>query len=166
MNEHNYVSHAFAPVYNEHSRVLVLGTMPSPGSRKQGFYYSHPQNRFWKTLSAILSEELPKTAQQKRELVLAHRIALWDVLKSCEITGASDASIKNPVSNDLSIILNTADIRAIFATGRKAEQLYTRLCLPHTGIPIVYLPSTSPAHRLYSDEQLAEKYAVILPYLA
>lgn len=166
MSDTAHVTHAFLPVFDAHSRVLLLGTMPSPGSRERGFYYSHPQNRFWRVLSALLNEEIPQTIEQKKALLLNHHIALWDVLASCDIAGASDASIRNPVPNNLRLILDNAPIQAIFATGRKAQELYSRLCQPVTGRPIICLPSTSPANQRYSEEALKHEYSVILPYLA
>ncbi|MFA9379713.1 MAG: DNA-deoxyinosine glycosylase [Acetanaerobacterium sp.] len=164
--DRSYVTHAFEPVYDEQSRILLLGTMPSPKSRENGYYYSHPQNRFWRVMAAVLCEEEPQTTQQKRTLLISHHIALWDVLASCEITGASDTSIKNPVSNDLRVILDAAPVAAVFATGRKAESLYNRLCRPPIGMEIVYLPSTSPANRARNpDDALVLAYSAILPYL-
>ncbi len=165
MSKTSRVTHAFEPVYDLCSRVLLLGTMPSPLSRENGFYYSHPQNRFWKIIGTLLGEEPPQTPEQKKCFILSHHIALWDVLASCDIVGASDSSIKNPRPNDLRIIIDNAPIRAVFFTGKKAEQLYIRLCEPIKGIPVACLPSTSPANRRYSDEALLQHYAAILPYL-
>lgn len=165
MSKTTRVTHTFEPVYNRNSRVLLLGTMPSPLSRENGFYYSHPQNRFWKIIGTLLGEAIPQTPEQKKCLILSHHIALWDVLESCDIVGASDSSIKNPKTNDLRSILHNAPIRAVFFTGKKAEQLYIRLSEPIKGIPVACLPSTSPANRRYSDEALLQHYAAILPYL-
>lgn len=157
---------AIPPVYDEHSRVLLLGTFPSPKSREYGFYYGHPQNRFWPVLTAVLGEPIPRTNDEKRALCLRRGIALWDVLASCRIVGASDTSIKDPIPNPISRILGAADIRAIFATGQKAGDLYRRLCLPDTGREAVTLPSTSPANcRRHTIETLTEAYRVILPHL-
>ncbi len=155
----------FAPVFDEHSRVLILGTMPSPKSREKGFYYGHPQNRFWRVLSAVLDEPLPESDVQKREFVLKRGIALYDVLRSCAISGASDASIRRPVANDLSPILERAEIRAIFATGQKAAVLYRAHCEKKTGREIVALPSPSPANCAFSMEQLIRAYQVIVDFL-
>lgn len=157
------VLHELAPVFDEKSRVLILGTMPSPKSREAGFYYMHPQNRFWKTLCAVLSEPLPDSISGRRKLCLKHGIALWDVLASCDICGASDSSIKNAVPNALDEVFQSAEIRAVFTTGKKAQALYERF-FPN-GIPAVCLPSTSPANRAVSDEMLLEKYAVIKSFL-
>lgn len=157
--------HPFPPVYDAFSRVLILGTMPSPKSRQTGFYYGNPQNRFWRVLCEVLQKPLPSTAEGKRLLALSSRIALWDVLRSCDIEGADDGSIRNPVANDLSEILNRADIRAIFTTGTTAARLYKLLCYPQTGIPARILPSPSPAnYRNYSYEDLVEAYRAIVPF--
>ena len=158
------VIHPLPAVFNEESRVLLLGSMPSPKSRELGFYYSHPQNRFWPVLAALFGQPVPP-ADCRKSFVLAHRIALWDVLCSCEISGASDSSIRHPVANDLRPLLQQGNIRAIFTTGTQAQRLYIQLCLPSTGRMAEALPSTSPANARYSLAQLVKAYQVILPYL-
>ena len=158
------ITHAFSPVFDSESRILILGTMPSPKSRELGFYYSHPRNRFWPVLAKIFGEEIPGTPEEKRNFCLRHKIALWDVLKECEIEGASDSSIKNAVPNDISIILNGADIKAVFATGTTAAKLYKKFIEPETKIPATALPSTSPANAKIGIEELAEKYKIILDF--
>ena len=165
MSDMETVTHVFPPVYDVNSRILLLGTIPSPRSRENGFYYSHPQNRFWRVLATLLEEAIPQTPEQKKTLLLFHHIALWDVLASCDILGASDGSIKNPVPNNLRAVLDNAPIRAVFFTGKKAWQLYARLCEPITGLPVACLPSTSPANRRCSEEALLQHYGAILPYL-
>ena len=155
------VVHPLEPIFDEHSRALILGTMPSPKSREVRFYYGHPQNRFWRVLAAVFDCTVPTTNDERREFVLSHRLALWDVLRSCEITGASDASIKNAVANDLSVILDHAPIRAIFCTGTRAAALYRRLIEPKTMIAAIALPSTSPANCAVSFEALCSAYAQI-----
>jgi len=163
--ESRRITHAFAPVFDSESRILILGTMPSPKSRELGFYYSHPRNRFWPVMANIFGEEIPKTPEYKKAFCLRHKIALWDVLRECDIEGASDSSIKNAVPNDISVILNSADIKAVFATGTTAAKLYKKFIEPKTGIPEVALPSTSPANAKAKFEELAEKYKIILDYL-
>ena len=160
------VQHPLEPVFDQSSKILMLGTMPSPKSRALGFYYMHPQNRFWRVISEILSKPIPQTNQERREFLLVTGIALWDVLDSCRIEGADDGSIREPVPNDLNRILSVCHIRAIFTTGQKATQLYQKFCYPKTGIQACPLPSTSPANcRYYSYEKLVEAYRVILPFL-
>ena len=160
-----HIIHSIEPVFDAESRGLILGTMPSPKSREVQFYYGHPQNRFWRVLAAVLGEEVPQSVPEKKAMLLRHRIALWDVLAECEITGASDSSIRNPVANDLSVILNHAPVQAVFTTGATAWKLYTRLQKPHTGIEAVRLPSTSPANCAVKMEALTEAYKAILPWL-
>ncbi|HIY80825.1 MAG TPA: DNA-deoxyinosine glycosylase [Firmicutes bacterium] len=160
-----HIIHSIEPVFDAESRVLILGTMPSPKSREVQFYYGHPQNRFWRVLAAVLGEEVPQSVPEKKAMLLRHRIALWDVLAECEITGASDSSIRNPVANDLSVILDHAPVQAVFTTGATAWKLYTRLQKPHTGIEAVRLPSTSPANCAVKMEALTEAYKAILPWL-
>ncbi|MCI5801521.1 MAG: DNA-deoxyinosine glycosylase [Oscillospiraceae bacterium] len=165
--EREMVFHAFPPVWDPNSRVLILGTMPSPRSRENGFYYTHPQNRFWPVLSSVLGEPLPQNNEERRALALRRGVALWDVLASCEIRGADDGSISRPQPNDIAGLLARTGIRAVFTTGTKAAALYRRHCLPHTGREAVPLPSTSPANcRWYTRQRLEEVYAgALLPFL-
>lgn len=156
--------HCFEPVFDEKSRALILGTMPSPKSRENGFYYSHPQNRMWRVLARVLDEGVPESPAQKKDLLVKHGIAMWDVLQSCEIAGASDASIAAPVPNDIGRILRAAPIRAVFAAGTKAATLYRRYVEPKTNVPIICLPSTSPANAAASFEALVQAYSIILEY--
>ena len=165
MHDEEIMVHAFEPVYDENSRILILGTMPSVASRQNGFYYAHPQNRFWKVLSAVLGEPLPETIEEKEKLLLSHGIALWDVLAKCRIQMSMDSSIKEPVANDFSAILGKAGIRAVYTNGTKAGSLYRRLVYPSTGIRCTVLPSTSPANAGYSLERLIEAWKVIAEHL-
>ena len=163
--EAGLVTHEFDAFFDKDSRVLILGTIPSPKSREQGFYYGHPQNRFWKVLADVLDEEFPQTVEERKGFLKRNHIALWDVLESCEIKGASDVSIRNAKPNDMNRILQEADIRAIFATGAKAAQLYKKLCFPECGVEAVRLPSTSPANCGCSYETLREAYSQICDYV-
>jgi len=160
-----HVVHSIEPVFDERSRVLVLGSLPSPKSREVGFYYRHPQNRFWRVLSELFDEPIATTNERKRDQLLRHHIALWDVLASCDIEGASDASIRNAVPNDLSPLLARADLQAVFCTGAKAAELYRRLSEAVTGMTCTKLPSTSPANAAAKLSDLVEAYRVLLPHL-
>ena len=140
------ITHELKPIYDEYSKVLILGSIPSVKSREEGFYYAHPKNRFWTTLSKVYEEKLPVTIQEKIAFLKKHHIALYDVLASCEIAASSDSSIKNPVPNDFTEILNNSNIKTIFTTGKKAYTLYQKYCFPKTKIEAIYLPSTSPAN--------------------
>ena len=159
------VLHPLEPVADAGSRVLLLGTMPSPKSREAGFYYAHPQNRFWRVLAALWGEETPAGTQERLAFARRHHIALWDVLRACSIEGADDGSIRQPEVNDLRQVLERADIRAIFTTGAKAAALYKRHCLPVTGRPAIPLPSTSPANCRVTLDGLTEAYRAILAYI-
>lgn len=158
------VVHPLEPVFDEHSSVLILGTMPSPKSRETGFYYNHPQNRFWKVMASLFGEPLPATNEDKRALVLRHDVALWDVLAECTIKGASDGSIADCVPNDIGWLLGRAPIKAVFCTGAKAAELYAKRCQAATQMPATRLPSTSPANAAVSLGQLVEAYRAILPF--
>ena len=157
----DFVKHEFPPYYDSNSKILILGTIPSIQSRKVGFYYCHPQNRFWEVLATIYQEAIPYTIEEKKKLLTRHHIALWDVLASCQIEGSSDQSIKNPICNDLSIVLNNSSIEKIYATGKKAYDLYQKYCYPNTKIEAILLPSTSPANAAYSIEKLINAYSQI-----
>lgn len=163
------VNHELKAVYNKNSKVLLLGSMPSIKSRETGFYYAHPQNRFWKTLTKVYDEEMPLTTEEKINFVYKHNIALFDVIKSCDITSSSDSSIKNVVPNDLTPILKKANIKAIFTLGKKSYNLYQKYIYPKTKIEAIYLPSTSPANcpkgideKLYNAFLLIKKYTDML----
>lgn len=156
------ITHEFGPFYKNNSKVLILGSIPSRKSREEGFYYAHPQNRFWKTLSFVYNEDIPQTIVEKKLFLERHYIALWDVINSCDIYGSSDASIKNVIPNDLSIILDNSNIEAIFTTGRKSFNLYNKYCKDKTNMDAIYLPSTSPANcRKGIDELLILEYSKI-----
>ncbi len=161
MNEYQKIIHPLDPIYNKNSRILILGTMPSPKSREQAFYYAHPRNRFWQVMSLLFESEL-NTNEEKTDFLLSHGIALWDVLHSCEILNAADNSIRNPKANDIKKLIDSTSIGSVFTTGRTAYSLYEKLCFPDTGIKAVCLPSTSPANASFSLEKLAEAYSVIL----
>ncbi len=156
------IVHPFDAVYDSSSRVLILGTMPSPASREVGFYYGHPRNRFWPVLAELFNEPVPDAAPEvRRAFALHHHIALWDVIAQCSIRGAADASIRDATPNDLSRILQAAPISAIFMNGSAAWTLYRRLCEPALGIEAIKLPSTSPANAAWDMGRLVEAYQVI-----
>lgn len=162
---YEHIEHGIPPVFNAESRVLILGTMPSPKSRENGFYYMHPQNRFWRVISTVLGEPLPTTNGERASLLLKNKIALWDTLAQCDIIGASDSSVKNETPNDLSVITDTADIKAIFTTGKAAYKYYCRFQQEKTGIEAICLPSTSPANARFGLDALIDEYKIIKNYL-
>ena len=147
---------AFPPVYGPDSRTLIVGTWPSPKSREQGFFYGHPQNRFWPLLARLLGAPVPQSVPEKKALILTHGLALWDTIESCTITGASDASIRDVVPNDIAGLLAKAPIEAVFCNGATAYKIYTKYLEPVSGIPAVRLPSTSPANAACRPEKLRE----------
>ena len=155
------VCHTFPPIYDRHSRVLILGTFPSVKSRENDFYYGHPQNRFWKVMAGITGSVVPQTKEEKIALLLTHRIAIWDVVQSCRITGSSDSSIKDVVANDIAGMLKESRICRIFGNGEKACKLYEVHCQKESGFPIRRLPSTSPANAASSLEKLIREWAVV-----
>lgn len=156
------VEHPIPPVYNRHSKVLILGSFPSVKSRETNFFYGHPQNRFWKVLAAVFEAEVPNTVEEKRAFLLKHQVAVWDVIASCEIVGSSDSSIKNVTVNDLSEILSCADITQIFVNGKTAERYYKKYMEKEIGKKAICLPSTSPANAAWNIERLVEEWKQIL----
>ena len=157
----NYLHHPFGPLFNENSHVLILGSFPSAKSREQNFFYGHPQNRFWKVIAAVFDQRVPQNIEEKKQLILTNGLALWDSIASCEITGSSDASIRNARANDIDIILGNSSIERIYCNGRKSHELYCRYIEAQTGREAICLPSTSPANAQWSLERLIEAWSVI-----
>ena len=158
---YTHVQHTFEPVFDEHSRILILGSFPSVKSREIQFYYGHPQNRFWKLMAQLLDVPVPQSIDEKKTMLLTHGLALWDVIASCDIKGSSDSSIKNVKPTELRKILDASNIKQIYANGSKAGQLYKKYQLPLTGMEAVVLPSTSPANAAWSLERLCEAWRKI-----
>ena len=161
--EYIRIKHTIKPIFNKDSKVLILGSLPSVKSRAEGFFYGHPQNRFWSVISSIYSLEVPKTIDDKIKMLINNNIAVWDVIDSCDIIGSSDSSIKNVVPADLSTILNNCNIQNIYANGKTAGNLYKKYSEKNTGIKIIELPSTSPANAAYTLNRLIEAWKVIIP---
>lgn len=155
------ITHPIEPVFDENSRILVLGSFPSVKSREQMFFYGHPQNRFWRVVSAVFECAVPKTVEEKRSLLLDKGIALWDVISSCDIEGSSDSSIKNVVPNDLTKIFKRANIKKIFVNGKTAEKYYNKYIKNVIKKEAVCLPSTSPANAAWSFDRLVRAWSVI-----
>lgn len=153
--------HPIDPVFDKDSRVLILGSFPSVKSREEGFFYGHPQNRFWKVTARVFGEEVPKMVDEKKAFLLRNHIALWDVIGSCDIEGSSDASIRNVKVNDISHILKTARIKAVFLNGRKAYSLYQKYMYPDVKREGICLPSTSPANAMWSVDKLTAEWKQI-----
>ncbi len=155
------IIHPIPPLYDEHSNILILGSFPSVKSREEGFFYGHPQNRFWKVTSAIYGEDVPRTVGEKKAFLLHNRIALWDVIGSCDIEGSADSSIRNVSANDLGVILDHADIRQIYVNGQTAYKYYHKYTEKKIGKAAICLPSTSPANAAWSVERLTAAWSCI-----
>lgn len=160
-SKYKRIDHPIPPLYDKDARILILGSFPSVKSREAAFFYGHPQNRFWKTMAGVLSSEPPVTIEEKRAFLHQNHVAVWDVIRSCDIMGSSDSSIRNVVPNDLSEILEKADIQQIFCNGAKAYEYYGRYLKESTGIEAKKLPSTSPANAMFSLERLKREWQVI-----
>lgn len=156
--EYKNICHTFEPVWDENSRILILGTFPSVKSRETNFYYGHPQNRFWKVIAGLTGKPVPDTVEEKRALLLESRIAIWDVIASCSITGSSDSSIRDVIPNEIPALLKQSRISRIYGNGAKACELYDRYVREQAGMEIVRLPSTSPANAAFGLERLLERW--------
>ena len=163
--EYQSLVHPFGPLYDENSRVLILGSFPSVKSRQQNFFYGHPQNRFWKVVAALTEEAVPATIEEKQQLLHSHGIALWDTIASCDIVGSSDSSIKNVVPNDLSLILQTANIQQIYTNGATSGKMFHRYQERTLEREAICLPSTSPANAAWSVDRLVETWSQMKMYL-
>ena len=155
------IIHPIPPVYNEKSRVLILGSFPSVKSREFGFFYGHPQNRFWRVIAAVFDEKIPESIEEKKAILLRNGVAVWDVIHSCEISGSADSSIKNAIPNDINHIIKESRIERIFTNGKKSDELYRKYLEQQTGIKAICLPSTSPANAAWSLEKLTEEWKII-----
>ncbi|MGN1419731.1 MAG: DNA-deoxyinosine glycosylase [Acutalibacteraceae bacterium] len=155
------IEHPIPPLFDEHSKTLILGSFPSVKSREVAFFYGHRQNRFWRVLAALYKQPTPQTTEEKKKLILENQLALWDVVASCDVQGSADSSLKNVKPNDLGIILQTAKIERIFTNGKTAFNLYNKFLLKETGIEAVCLPSTSPANAKMQMPELLIHWKVI-----
>lgn len=162
MQVFQHISHTFEPVYDEYSKILILGSFPSVKSRENQFYYGHPQNRFWKVLSNVLGAELPNTIDEKKQMLLENHVAVWDVIASCSIVGSSDTSIKDVVINDFAEMLENSQIEKIYVNGGKAYELYHKYAEKKTGLKAIKLPSTSPANAAWNVERLTKVWKELI----
>ncbi len=157
-----HVVHPISPVFNAESRILILGSFPSVKSRETAFFYGHPQNRFWKVLSAVFQCQAGTTIEEKKAFLLKHRIAVWDVVASCQIEGSADSTMRDVVVNDLRPILSQCEIEKICVNGKTAEKFYKKYTFAQTGREAMVLPSTSPANAAWNLEKLTEAWRSVL----
>lgn len=155
------IIHPIPPLYDAESKILILGSFPSIKSREAMFFYGHPQNRFWPLLARLFGEDIPTSIEEKKSLVLRHRVALWDSIHSCTIVGSSDSSVRDVVPNDLSVILDNSKVERIYCNGALSHKMYTKYIYPTTGIAAVKLPSTSPANAAFNMDRLEKEWQVI-----
>ena len=159
--EYTHIIHPIPAFFRPDSRVLILGSFPSVKSRESGFFYGHPQNRFWKVMAQLLEDAVPGTVEEKAAFLERHRIAAWDSIHACDIVGSSDASIRNVEPNDLTEILRNTEIRHIYTNGKKSHEIYRTYCFPQTGAEDICLPSTSPANAAWTMDKLLAAWAVV-----
>lgn len=158
--ERVWLEHGFGPFYRPDSRLLILGSFPSVKSREEGFFYGHPQNRFWPLLARLCEEESPRTTGEKKAFLERRGIALYDVIERCSIIGSSDSSIKDVIPADLSPLLRDSRIGShIFVNGATAARLYQKHLYPKLLVEAMRLPSTSPANAAWSMDRLREAWS-------
>lgn len=155
------IDHPIPPLFDKNSKTLILGSFPSVKSREAEFFYGHPQNRFWTVIAEVFGCRKPESTEEKKEFVLSHNLAMWDVIGQCEIEGSADSTIKNVTANDLSIILDNCPIERIFVNGKTAEKYYNKYTYPKTGIKAICLPSTSPANAAWNIPKLVDAWKII-----
>lgn len=168
MKQDERIDHPFGPTFNKNSRVLILGSFPSVKTRAQAFPYGHPQNRFWPIISRILEVDPPLLAtepERTRRILLEGKIAIWDSIASCRITGSSDSSIKDATPTDLGRIFEEADIKMVFCNGATSYRYYQRWQYKQFGREAILLPSTSPANAAWSMDRLYDTWKQIKDYL-
>ena len=153
------ITHPIPPYFNKDSNILILGSFPSVKSREQMFFYGHPQNRYWKVIASVFEDDVPDSIPEKKVFLKRHKIAMWDVIGSCDIEGSSDSSINNVVANDLSVILDNSKVKQIIVNGKTAEKYYKKYIEHKTGIKAVCLPSTSPANAAWSTDRLISAWS-------
>lgn len=166
MQEYKRIKHTFEPVYGTDSSLLILGSFPSVKSRELGFYYGHPQNRFWKVMGSIFEQNKDilnqASIETKIDFLKKNKVAIWDVIDECDIIGSSDSSIKNVIASDIQKIVSESKIQRIYANGKTAKRLYDKYCFDNIKIEAKLLPSTSPANAAYRLDDLIEKWKIIL----
>ncbi|EFB75466.1 DNA-deoxyinosine glycosylase [Subdoligranulum variabile] len=165
---YTHVGPGLPPLHGERAGALILGSFPSPKSREQGFFYGHPQNRFWPLLASLTGEPVPDWAdiEAKKQIILRHGLAVWDTIGACDIRGASDASIRNVQPNDVAALIRRLGVQAVFCNGAASGRVYARYAQPLTGLSATVLPSTSPANAAWSMEKLRAVWGTALtPFL-
>lgn len=160
--EITHIEHPIQPVYDQNSEILILGSFPSVKSREQMFFYGHPRNRFWKVMAAVFKEEELTSIESKKEFLLRHHIAVWDVIYSCDIKGSADSTIRNVVPTDLKSLIAKTQIKQVFCNGKTSGSYYLKYQKESTGISAITLPSTSPANAAWNLERLVEEWRIIV----
>ncbi|NLM19990.1 MAG: DNA-deoxyinosine glycosylase [Clostridiaceae bacterium] len=163
-NRYQTIVHPLPPFYRPNSRVLILGSFPSIKTREMGFFYGHPQNRFWPILANLFEDEIPQTLEQRKEFLQRYQIAAWDTIYQCDIIGSSDSSIRNVVPTDLKPIIKQSLITQIFTNGGTSDKYYKQYHEKLLGIKAIKLSSSSPANARFSLERLIEEWKIILDF--
>lgn len=146
------------PIANENAEILILGSLPGDESLRRQQYYAHPRNCFWPLLAALLEEALPDEYSALCKMLTAHKIALWDVLRSAYREGSLDTNIRAEQPNDIAGFLAAhPKIRFILLNGTAANRCFEKH-FPDIGLPYFMVRSTSPVPSKTAntlDEKLA-----------
>lgn len=164
-NTYNTIIHPLKPLFDKDSKILILGSFPSIKTREYGFFYGHPQNRFWPLMENLFNVKLSEDIEERRAFLLKHNIAMFDSIYQCDIVGSSDASIKNVFPSHLEEIFEKADIKQVFCNGTTSFKYYRKYQEKKFDMKAIKLPSTSPANARYRMDDLIEEWKVILTYL-
>lgn len=165
VSRYETITHTLKPLYNSESKILILGSFPSVKTREYGFFYGHPQNRFWPVMEKLFNEKLSRDIEERKNFLLSHGIAVYDSIYECDIIGSSDASIKNVKPSNLVEIVKTADIKQVFCNGGTSYKYYKKYHAKKLGLKGAKLPSTSPANARYRLDDLLEEWSEILKYI-
>lgn len=156
---------SFPPFIDDTSKILILGSIPGVKSLEKQQYYAHPQNKFWKIIFELFSENFTDDYKERINILKKNHIAIWDVIDSCERKGSLDSEIKNEEANQIEELLEKyPNIKAIFCNGGKSFKNLQKVLGKNFKIPIFLLPSTSPLHTISFEKKL-EEWKIIKTHL-
>lgn len=156
---------SFPPIISNDAKILILGSVPGVKSLEMQEYYAHPQNKFWKIIFELFNENFSEDYLEKIKILKKNKIAVWDVIDSCERVGSLDTTIKNEESNDiLQLLKKYQNIKTIFCNGGKSYKNLQKIVGKNFEIPIYLLPSTSPLHTISFEKKL-DAWSKISDYL-
>lgn len=161
--------HGFPPIAAADARLLLLGSMPGKASLLAQQYYAHPRNAFWPIIEALFGIDRSLAYAARCAQLMRRGVAVWDVLQTCTRGSSLDADIvqSSIVPNDFPAFFAVhPDIRAVYFNGAMAEKSFlrhasARLTDAQQRLPMVRLPSTSPANATYSFERKLAAWRIL-----